>query len=59
MVQPWGSFVERNGAIWRLLEHEPALDKGNDGHGSKVIAVPFDGAALDRDLQSLPDPSKP
>jgi hypothetical protein len=25
-------------------------DKGNDGHGSKVIVVPFDGAALDRDL---------
>jgi hypothetical protein len=27
-------------------------DKGNDGHGSKVIVIPFDGAALDRDLQS-------
>jgi hypothetical protein len=26
-------------------------EKGNDGHGSKVIVVPFDGAALDRDLQ--------
>jgi hypothetical protein len=25
-------------------------DKGNDGHGSKVIVVPFDGAAMDRDL---------
>jgi hypothetical protein len=25
--------------------------KGNDTHGSKVIVVPFDGAALDRDLQ--------
>lgn len=23
----------------------------NDTHGSKVIVVPFDGAALDRDLQ--------
>lgn len=23
---------------------------GNDGHGSKVIVVPFDGAAMDRDL---------
>ena len=27
-------------------------DKGNEGHGSKVIVVPFDGAALDRDLES-------
>lgn len=26
---------------------------GNDNHGSKVIVVPFDGAALDRDLQKL------
>jgi len=23
---------------------------GNNGHGSKVIVVPFDGAAMDRDL---------
>ncbi len=27
-------------------------ENGNDGHGSKVIVVPFDGAALDRDLQN-------
>jgi hypothetical protein len=26
-------------------------EKGNDGHGSKVIVIPFNGAALDRDLQ--------
>jgi hypothetical protein len=25
-------------------------EKGNDGHGSKIIVIPFDGAALDRDL---------
>ncbi len=29
-------------------------DRGNDGHGSKVIVVPFAGAALDRDLQNAP-----
>jgi len=29
-------------------------DKGNDNHGSKVIVIPFDGAALDRDLQNAP-----
>ena len=27
--------------------------KGNDGHGSKIIVIPFDGAALDRDLQAV------
>lgn len=27
---------------------------GNNGHGSKIIVVPFDGAAMDRDLAGLP-----
>jgi hypothetical protein len=27
-------------------------DRGNMPHGSKVIVIPFDGAALDRDLQN-------
>ena len=27
-------------------------EKGNDRHGSKIIVIPFDGAALDRDLQA-------
>ena len=26
-------------------------ENGNDQHGSKVIVIPFDGAALDRDLK--------
>jgi hypothetical protein len=26
--------------------------KGNDNHGSKVLVIPFDGAALDRDLEN-------
>lgn len=25
--------------------------RGNDNHGSKLLVIPFDGAALDRDLQ--------
>jgi hypothetical protein len=25
--------------------------KGNDNHGSKILVVPFDGAALDNDLK--------
>jgi hypothetical protein len=32
-------------------------EKGNDGHGSKVIVIPFDGAALDRDLQPTTQPA--
>jgi hypothetical protein len=27
-------------------------ERGNDTHGSKIIVIPFDGAALDRDLQN-------
>jgi hypothetical protein len=42
-----------------VVDVEKEQDKGNDGHGSKVIVIPFDGAALDRDLQSTPDSSKP
>jgi hypothetical protein len=34
------------------IDVEKEQDKGNDGHGSKFIVVPFDGAALDRDLQT-------
>ena len=36
-------------------------EHGNDNHGSEVIVVPFDGAALDRDLareDGRPEPSK-
>jgi hypothetical protein len=32
-------------------------EHGNDMHGSKVIVIPFDGAALDRDLQNAPRPA--
>ena len=28
-------------------------DKGNDNHGSKVLVVPFDGVAFDRDTQKI------
>jgi hypothetical protein len=30
------------------------MEKGNDGHGSKVIVIPFDGTALDRDEAPKP-----
>lgn len=35
-----------------VVDVEKEQEHGNDGHGSKVIVIPFDGAALDRDLQS-------
>ena len=34
-----------------VLDVPKEEERGNDTHGSKVIVVPFDGAALDRDLQ--------
>jgi hypothetical protein len=35
-----------------VIDVEKEAEHGNDGHGSKIIVIPFDGAALDRDLQS-------
>ncbi|MGA2853188.1 MAG: glycoside hydrolase family protein [Verrucomicrobiota bacterium] len=40
------------------IDVEKEQDHGNDGHGSKVIVIPFDGAAMDRDLQSATGSSK-
>jgi hypothetical protein len=34
-----------------VIDVEKEQDHGNDGHGSKIIVIPFDGAALDRDSQ--------
>ena len=31
-------------------------ENGNDNHGSKIIVIPFDGAALDRDLAHADQP---
>ena len=33
-----------------VLDVPKEQEKGGDNHGSKVIVIPFDGAALDRDL---------
>ena len=41
-----------------VIDVEKDQDKGNDNHGSKVIVIPFDGVALDHDLQSATDSSK-
>ena len=49
-----GVFIE-NGHVAALtlavIDVEKEQEHGNDGHGSKIIVIPFDGAALDRDLQ--------
>lgn len=37
-----------------VIDTPKHMQKGNDGHGSKVIVVPFDGEAMDRDLARLP-----
>ncbi|WP_075590823.1 glycoside hydrolase family protein [Labilibacter marinus] len=33
-------------------------DQGNDKHGSKIVVVPFDGEAFDRDMQKIVDQEK-
>ena len=40
-----------------VIDVEKEQDHGRDGHGSKVIVVPFDGAALDRGLQAAANTS--
>lgn len=40
------------------VDVEKEQEHGNDGHGSKVLVIPVDGAALDRDLQSATGSTK-
>jgi hypothetical protein len=42
-----------------VIDVEKDQDKGNDNHGSKVIVIPFDGAALDRDLGAAANSRRP
>ena len=52
-----GHVVAVTLSVLDVPKHE---EKGSDRHGSKVIVIPFDGAALDRDLANLPElPSAP
>ncbi len=57
-----GVYIE-NGHVAAVtlaaIDVEKNQDKGNDQHGSKVLVIPFDGAALDRDLQSAAVAPKP
>ena len=34
-----------------VIDVQKEQENGNDGHGSKIIVIPFDGKALDEDLQ--------
>jgi hypothetical protein len=36
-----------------VLDIPKEQEKGNDNHGSKIIVVPFDGVAFDRDMQAI------
>jgi hypothetical protein len=35
------------------IDVEKNQDRGNDNHGSKVVVVPFDGEAFDRDMEKI------
>jgi hypothetical protein len=51
-----GVFLE-NGHVtcftFAVLDVPKDQERGNDNHGSKVIVVPFDGVAFDRDMQNV------
>lgn len=57
-----GVLIE-NGHVTHLtlavLDVPKDQEKPNDEHGSKVIVIPFDGEALDRDLQSVVPSTQP
>jgi hypothetical protein len=42
-----------------VLDVPKNQERGNDTHGSKIIVVPFDGVALDRDIQKLSNAARP
>lgn len=42
-----------------VLDVPKEQERGNDTHGSKVLVVPFDGAAMDRDMQNQPRDASP
>jgi hypothetical protein len=56
-----GVFLQ-NGHVthftFAVIDVEKNLDRGNDNHGSKVIVVPFDGEAFDKDMQNPAAPAQ-
>lgn len=67
-VNHW-SLMERPGVVlenghvayftFAVLDVPKNQERPNDNHGSKILVVPFDGAALDRDLQTAPAQPQP
>ena len=51
-------FLVENGQVvavtLAVLDIPKEEQKGNDNHGSKIIVLPYDGAALNRDEQPAP-----
>lgn len=39
--------------IFSVIDVGKGRDQGNDNHASKIVVVPFDGEALDHDMQQL------
>jgi len=50
----WGSL-----AVHAVLDVPKDQERGNDTHGSKIIVVPFDGVAFDRDMQNASNAARP
>ena len=60
-VNHWNK-MERPGALLEnghvtaitlaVIDTPKEQQTGNNGHGSKIVVIPFDGAAMDRDLQA-------
>ena len=51
-----GVVIEKGHVValtFSVIDVPKEEQRGNDGHGSKVIVVPFDGAAMDRDLADV------
>jgi len=50
-----GVYIDENGHVaavtLAVVDIVKEQELGNDNHGSKVVVIPFDGAAMDRDLQ--------
>jgi hypothetical protein len=55
MMERPGVYIENNEVkafTFAVIDVTKQEERPNDLHGSKVIVVPFDGAAMDRDLQN-------
>ncbi|MCX6878110.1 MAG: NPCBM/NEW2 domain-containing protein [Verrucomicrobia bacterium] len=57
------AVVIENGHVthfsFAVLDVEKDQENGNDNHGSKIIVIPFDGAAFDADMASATAASQP